>query len=213
MTLLSLVAGVLAAGLSAVPAEPPQVAAASSHGSFRWVRGSVTAVSPDSLILKLRNKSLTLTLDPATQVFRPGGAAASVSGGLPVVGSVVEAHYVEHRQVRRAAMIYEQGGGSSNELSKRPGTSYRGLANGLSRNTLKVRIDSKSRGVKVDAKTRLTDSDGRALAVGRKPIGALLAAGEEVLVTYANDSDDIIAGDVMIFGSTQRALEIRKLRP
>jgi hypothetical protein len=177
------------------------------------VRGSVTAVSPDALTLQLRNKSLTLTLDPATQVFGTGRAAASISSSLPAVGSVVEAHYVEHRHVRRAAMIYEQGAGGATELSKRPGTSYRGVANGVKRSTLAVRVNSKSRGVQLDGKTRLIGSDGRALAVGRKPIGVLLSPGEEVVVTYANDNADMIAGDVMIFGSTQRALEIRKLRP
>ena len=73
-------------------------------------------------------------------------------------------------------------------------------------------VDTRTRGVGLDSRTKLTDTEGRSLAIGSKAIAGQLRAGEEVLVTYDERSDDVQAGDTTISSTSQRAIEIRKLR-
>ncbi len=129
-------------------------------GKLRWVRGEVTAVSGDSLTLRLRSKPLVISLD---------GTAP------PAVGAIVEAHYTDKRGERRARLIF--GLDPSSELSKRPGTSYRGVVKQVKRSSLSITVDSRSHGIGLMKKTRLVDAAGRALATGAKEIAAVLPAG------------------------------------
>jgi hypothetical protein len=152
-------------------------------GNLRWVRGEVTAVSGDQLTLKLRSKPITIALD---------GTAP------PAVGAVVEAHYTDKRGDRRAVLIFDAD--RSAELSKRPGTSYRGVVKQVRRSSLSITAASRSRGIDFVKQTQLMDADGRALATGWKAIGGLLPVGEDVVVKYEGTED------------ADQALEIRKLR-
>ena len=172
-----------AVALAAVLVSSSAVAApASSSGKLRWVRGEVTSVSGDVLTLQLRSKPLTISLD---------GAAP------PAVGAFVEAHYTDKRNERRAVVILAAQGST---LSKRPGTSFRGVIKQVRRSSISITGASKSIGIDFVKKTQLIDADGLALATGWKAIGGLLPVGEDVVVKYEGTDD----GD--------QALEIRKLR-
>jgi hypothetical protein len=212
MALPSLFVGllVLAGGLW----QQAQPAVAPIPGNLRWVRGIVTAVSPDSLTLKLRENTLTLTIDPTTEVIRasPADRATRAPVDPLTVGSLIEAHYTDLKAIRRAVLIVGGVPGGSAASSKRPGRSYRGLVKETKRGTLSMRVETRTRSVKLDSRTKLTDTDGRPLAIGWKAIASQLWTGEEVLVTYDEQSDDMQVNDMTIFSSSQRALEIRKLR-
>ncbi len=191
MALLSLLAGVL---LCVVPGARPQ-AVAPEPGQLRWVRGIVTAASPTSVTLRLRDRDLTLSNEAGTAV---------------VVGGRVEAHYTDRKGERRAVLFLDTG--TSGTLSKRPGRSYRGTVDRMRRGTLSLRVEGKRRNVTLDSRTTLSTTDGRALASGRRDVAAVLTDGEPLLVVYIEQSDDMMIGDVMIPGTTLVAREIRKLR-
>ena len=56
------------------------------------------------------------------------------------------------------------------------------------------------------------DADGHAVATGSKEIAGVLPAGEDVLVKYEGDGAVMMAGDAMIDSSSDKAIEIRRLR-
>ena len=197
MSHISLVVGVFVLA-SAVWQQPPPVAAQDS-GRLRWVRGSVTEVSPASLTVQLRDKTLTLTLDRDTRLVRPTADAAAT----PVnVGSLVEVHYVDNKPVKRAVLILSGTLGTA-KAPRRAGYSYQGVISRMKKSSAYLKVDAKTREVHFDQKTTLTGESGDALAIGRKAVAPQLSVGQAVLVTYNEQSD----GDQ----SYQLALEVRKL--
>lgn len=164
-------------------------------GQLRWVRGTVTSVSPASMTLQLRGDPLTIALD---------GVAP------PAEGTRVEVHYTDRRRERRAVLIF--GAGVSGTISRRPGRSLRGSVDRLRRSTLSLHVEGRRRDVSLDSRTTLLTIDGRALASGRSDVAAALAGGEPLLVIYEEQSDDMMVGDVLVPGSTRKAREIRRLR-
>lgn len=187
----------LAAGLlgaivfSPAAAEPPTPVS----GKLRWVRGEVTTVSGDALTLKLRDQSLTISLD---------GTAA------PTVGAIVETHYSDRRGERRVALIFAAERASG--LSKRTGTSYRGVLARIKRGNLWITADGRTHGISLEKKTRLIDADGSALATGSKEIAGLLPIGADVVVKEENDGGVMLIGETMVSAGSDQALEVRRLR-
>lgn len=193
MSHISLVVGVFVLASGAWQ-QPPEVVAQKS-GQLRWVRGSVTEVSPASLTVQQRDKTLTLTLDPDTRVVRPAADAAAT----PVnVGAMVEVHYVDKKPAQRAVVILSGTLGTA-KAPRRAGYSYRGVIRRTEKRDVYVGVDTKTRVVKMDSKTQLTSGLGQSLAIGWKVATTQLSAGDEVLVTYSQQEDDRVA------------LEIRKL--
>ena len=201
MPLLSLVA---TATLLLLAGEASQQAAP-SPGSLRWVRAVVYATSPTSVTLRMRDREMTLDLDTATQIIQPGSAAGAA---LPV-GTLVEAHYTERDDVRRAAFVIVTSPFAA--VSKRPGRSYRGVVRAVKRFTLSLRVERRNRSIDLDRRTTLTTADGQSIASGSRAIRGQLSPGEEALVIYEQESNDIVAGDMTIYGTSDRALEIRRL--
>ena len=190
MALLSLLAGVL---VCLVSGAPPQ-AVAPEPGQLRWVRGIVSAASPTSVTLRLRDGDLTLS---------------SESDARLVIGERVEAHYTDRKGERRAVLFLDPG--TSGTLSKRPGRSYRGTVDRMRRSTLSLRVEGRRRDVTLDSRTTLSTAGGRALASGRSDVAAALSDGEPLLVIYDEQSDDMMAGDVLIPGTARLAREIRRI--
>lgn len=207
MAFMALVVGVFVLASGHLPPPPSVVAQPSGH--LRWVRGTVTDASSGSLTVQLRDKTLTLTTDRETRLVRP---AANGSATQPGVGSLIEVHYVDRKPSPRAVLILD-GIPVAAPVSKRPGRSYRGVISRVKRSSVSIKVDARTRGVKMDSHTRLTGVDGGSLAVGWKAVAGQLSAGEDVLVVYDEQSDDINTGDLIIPGSYQRAVEIRKLGP
>jgi hypothetical protein len=163
-------------------------------GKLRWVRAEVVAVSGETLTLQLRSKPLTIALAGVAQ---------------PAVGAIVEAHYTDKHGERRAVLIFDADRGS--KLSRRPGTSFRGVVARVKHNRLSLTADTKSHAIELVKKTRLVDADGHAVATGSKAAG-LLPAGEDVIVKYEDDGGAMMVGDMMMAAGSDQALEIRRLR-
>jgi len=150
---------------------------------------------------------MTLSLDAATEII--GAGSATQSGGL-AVGSVVQAHYLSRHDVHRAVVIFDDAA-SAKELSKRAGTSYRGVVKTIRNAAVTIRIDGRTQGLTLDSHTTLVDRAGHALAKGPKAIKTLLSVGDTLLVTYRVYSDTTMVGDVGIPNYWETALEIRRL--
>jgi hypothetical protein len=205
MSLASLVIGALV--LAGSP-QPPPTDPALTAGSLRWVRGHVTAVSTTRLTLKLRDSDLALIITPGTVVGASAGARAVTA---LAAGTFVEAHYSDRKGVRNAVLVIADVP-DVDSASKRPGRSFRGLVRQSKRSTLKLRVENKNREVTLDKRTRLIDTGGQSLAVGAKEVSSRLSGGEEVLVTYVEQNDDMMVNDILISGSSLKALEIRQVR-
>jgi hypothetical protein len=188
-------------------ATDPQTASARVSGPLHWVRGTVLSQSSDSLVLKLRNSSMTLSLDAATEII---GAGTPAQSGSLAVGSVVEAHYLNRHDVHRAVVIFDDAT-PVKDLSKRSGTSYRGVVKTIRSAAVTIRIDGRNQGLTLDSRTTLVDRTGHALAKGPRAIGPLLSAGDALLVTYRVDANTTQIGDVAVPNYWETALEIRKL--
>ena len=150
---------------------------------------------------------MTFSLDAATDIIGAGSPARS--GGL-AVGSVVQAHYLSRHDEHRAVVIFEDAA-SVKELSKRSGTSYRGVVKTIRSAVVAIRIDGRTRSLNLDSHTTLVDRTGQALAKGSKAIARLLSAGDMLLVTYRFDANTTQVGDVAIPNYWETALEIRRL--
>lgn len=193
MAHISLVVGVFVLATGVLRSSAPVAAPVS--GNLRWVHAAVATASPESLTLQLRDKTLTVALDPGARI-------------VPV-GSLVEVHYLE-KPAPRAVLILD-GLPPETVVSKRAGRSYRGVVSRTKSQSVNLRVDNKNREVKMYSKTRLIGADGRVLVTGSKTVAAQMSVGEEVLVNYDQQSEDMMAGDILIPGSSDRALVIRKL--
>ena len=195
MSHISLVVGVLVLAGGVWQQAPP--VAAQNSGQLRWVRGAVIDVSPASLTVQLRNKTLTLSLTSDTRVVRPAG---DTSTDRPQVGSLIEVHYVDKKPVQRAVLILSGTLGTA-KVPRRAGYSYRGVISRTKNRDVYVRVDTKTRVVKMDSKTQLTGVDGQSLAIGWKVATTQLSAGDEVLVTYNQQEDDLLALEIRKIGN------------
>src|SRR5258708_30639858 len=135
-------------------------------GPLRWVRGTVLSQSPDSLTLKLRDSSISLSLDAATEII--GAGSPTQSRGV-AVGSIAQAHYLNRHDEHRAIVIFDDTA-SMKELSKRSGTSYRGVVKTIRRAAWAIPIDGRTQVLSLDSHTTLVDRTGHALAKGSKAI-------------------------------------------
>ena len=170
---------------------------------LRWVRAAVVSTSPDSITLNLRDRQLTLLRDAATEVVATDAAAALAPG------AIVEAHYTDRKNVRRAVVLIADTG--IGELSKRPKTSARGTMLQVKRSALSINSGGKTRGgLAFEKKSRLVDRDGRLLATGKDAIAKLLAVDSDVLVKYDTSGGVIVEG--VDLGGSDNIVEIRLLR-
>jgi hypothetical protein len=148
--------------------------------------------------LQLRSDNITLAID------------LSVAAGLRLNG-IAEVPYTDKNDVRRAVLVFANAAAGAQQLSKRPGRSYRGVIKRVKRGAVDLQVANKTRELALEKRTRLTDAQGAAIAVGSKAIRPLLAAGEPVLVKYDGDSTFIDVAGVSMIDSSEDAIEIRRL--
>jgi len=170
--------------------------------NLRWVRASVSASSTESVTLRLRDREITVLRDATTEIVALDPATATV------VGAIVEAHYAERKNVRRAVLLIADPG--PGELSKRPKTSLRGTMLRVKRSTLSVRTGGKTRGLSFENKSRLVDRHGLLLATGSGAITRILPPDADVLVKYETSSGFIVEG--VDLGGSDNIVEIRRLK-
>lgn len=88
--------------LLAISVLPTRATAAA--GEYHWARGILRASSASAITLQLKDGSLTLRVDQATEVISPTPIDASTGRGLiPNLGSLVQVHFSESRGERVAS--------------------------------------------------------------------------------------------------------------
>lgn len=188
LVLVVAVATLAGSALSATQSTPNPVIAS----ELRWVRGVVISLSPETAVLQLRSDNITFAINP------------SIASRLRLNG-LAEMHYTEKNDVRHVVLAFADASVGAQQLSKRPGRSYRGVIKRLKRSAVDLQVANKTKELALEKRTRLTDVQGTEIAVGSKAIQALLAAGESVLVKY-----DQVNG-VEPLDSSEDAIEIRRL--
>jgi hypothetical protein len=205
------------AALSLIGWHTPDAAAQAT----KTARGTVTAVSDDSVTVKVRDQDMKFTVDSKTNVIAPGGstksrkAAAAGTSGVKVTellsaGKAVEVAYHDmgggmlHAASIRTVSSAGSGGGSISEPAPpAPATkSARGTVKSVSASSLTVSDSSgKDWTFTVDSTTRVT---GKGLGTktapkgGKSPITELLASGDEVTVTYHDMGGTMHAANVSV---------------
>jgi hypothetical protein len=169
--------------LLAISVLPTRATAAA--GEYHWARGILRASSASAITLQLKDGSLTLRVDQATEVISPTPIDASTGRGLiPNLGSLVQVHFSESRGERVAALVVAEGAQLPLTPVKDLGQSVLGEAKRFQSRTVVVGIDSHTRDVSLNDDTQLVDRNGSVRAVGTKAIKAALVAGTKVLVTW-----------------------------
>ncbi len=159
--------------------------ATAAAGEYHWARGILRASSASAITLQLKDGSLTLRVDQATEVISPTPIDASTGRGLiPNLGSLVQVHFSESRGERVAALVVAEGAQLPLTPVKDLGQSVLGEAKRFQSRTVVVGIDGPTRDVSMNDDTQLVDRNGSVRAVGTKAIKAALVAGTKVLVTW-----------------------------
>ena len=160
--------------------------ATAAAGEYHWARGILRASSASAITLQLKDGSLTLRVDQATEVISPTPIDASTGRGLiPNLGSLVQVHFSESRGERVAALVVAEGAQLPLTPVKHLGQSVHGETRRFISRTVVVEIDGhKTRDVSLNDDTQLVDRNGSVRAVGTKAIKAALVAGTKVLVTW-----------------------------
>lgn len=96
MPLAMFASAVLLALASLAPAPTP---VAPDLRNLRWVRASVSASTPETVTLQLRDREIVVIRDATTELF-----AADPSTAL-AAGAIVEVHYTETNGTRRAIFL------------------------------------------------------------------------------------------------------------
>jgi hypothetical protein len=167
--------------------------------SLRWARGTVVAVGPEAVTLKLRDDHLVVTRAAATEIIGERDALAP--------GSIIETHYTDRRGVRTAVVIITGRATGDGGISKRPGMSVLGGYVSAKRGAVSMRSNKRTRSFQVENRSRLIDREGQELAKGFKPVAGLIASGQRLLVKY--QGVDTTIGELSM--SSDNAIEIRQM--
>lgn len=181
-------------------ASPP---AATAQGT-KTVKGSVTAVGPSSITVKVGEKDMTFAVDAKTQVVAPGGSTKTREAkaeGKPgpmltdvvQTGQSVEVSY--HEQGMHAAIVRRVGAAppppapAAAAVAAPKAQSTTGVVSAISGSSLTIKGKDGETTFAVDSKTTVSGSGvgtaGRKISeAGEKPtISALVHEGDTVTVT------------------------------
>lgn len=186
-------------------------------GELSWIRGKVLSLSADSITLQLRASTLKLSIDADTAIIGNSSQKVVPANELEVggrrntlaVGTIVQAHYINRHNERRAYIIVDDSL-SSAKLSTKPGTSYVGV---IEWRAASVQIRGRRGYFLFDSRTRLIDRTGHLLAAGALAVGHRLHVGETVLIIYRTEGSTLGTDPELSGGFQATALEIRQAVP
>jgi len=186
----------------------------------KTARGTVTAVSNDSVTVKVADKDMKFTVDAKTEVTAPGagtrtrqaqagGASGAKISEVVSVGKAVEVHYTESGGTMHATSIRQvasagSGGGSVREPAP-PSKMATGTVKSVSPTSLVISDGGKDSTFTIDAESRVVGrgaSTATRESGGRAPITQLVGVGDRVSVTYHEMGGAMHASNVQV---TQKA--------
>lgn len=187
----------------------------------KTARGTVSAVSADSITVKAGAQDVKVMVDAKTEVIAAGGstatraAAAKGAAGprlaeLVKIGDNVEVSYRESGGIAHATAVRKvrsAGAGGGSVSAGKPATmTSNGTVTTISGNALTISGSSGGGGTftqtfTVDATTKVVaDGAGTASAKGKVTITDLVAKGNQVTVTYREAADALHATEVRVHG-------------
>src|SRR5579864_9159874 len=186
----------------ALAALSAMTAVAQKAPEAKSARGTVTAVTDDSLTVNVHDHSMTFTVDRATQVKATAGdrrTAANQKGGLAPrlsdafkVGQSVEVSYHDMGSMLHAASV------RAVEPAAAPAHRASGTVKTVSGGSLTVTSGGRDQTFVVDTATHITAAGASTVSAsvgGKLMITDAVHAGDRVTVTYREDG--------------QRAVEVR----
>jgi hypothetical protein len=205
----------IAAGVFAVVTAAPAAVAQDT----KWVRGTVTAVTGNSITVKAKGRDYTFVIDKTTEVEAPGAGrktrAAQKAGeaGVSVadivkVGSGAEVRYHDQAGTLHAANIragLPPGEGTTSEDSAKT-SSASGSVSAVSNDSLTVKGSSESWTFAVDKNTRVIGEGVGTL--GRK----MKEAGKGMQITDAVGVGDTVTVSFSDVGGTKHAVSVNVTR-
>jgi uncharacterized protein DUF5666 len=181
----------------------------------KTARGTVTAVSGDSLTVKVGEKDMQFTVDSKTTVIAPGAstktkqAAAKGAAGVTItdvvsVGKPVEVHYTEsggsnHASSVRAIASAGAGGGGVSEKTMSKTAS--GTVKSIAGTSLTIDHSGKDMNFTIDTNTKVVGKGAGTKAQsagGRTSITDLVGNGDNVSVTYTEAGGSMVASTVRV---------------
>lgn len=179
----------------------------------KTARGTVTAVSADSMSVKVGDREMKFAVDAQTHVTAPGAstksraAAASGAPGVKItdvvsVGKAVEVTYAESGGSMHATSVRaipSAGGGSMSE--KMPARTMAGTVKSVAGTSLTIADGGKDMTFAVDGSTRVIGKGAgtrTAAAGGKTTITDFVANGDRVSVTYTDTSGTLHASSVRV---------------
>jgi Domain of unknown function (DUF5666) len=192
----------IAAGIFAVVTAAP--AALAQEKDTKWVRGTVTAVTGDSITVKAKGKDYRFAIDRTTEVEAPGAgrktraAQKAGEGGVSVadvikVGSGAEVRYHDQAGTLHAARI--RGGlspseGSTSDDPAPKATSASGTVSAVTNDSLTVTSGANSWTFAVDKSTKVVGEGVGTLSRKMKEAGKgmtitdAVGVGDTVTVSF-----------------------------
>ena len=177
----------------------------SAAGQDKTARGTVTAMSADSVTVKAGTQELKFSVDDKTTVVGPGTRTRPTKlGDVVAVGKAVVVNYAEMSGMLRASRIQvvtSAGAGGGSVAAAAPAAkTASGKVASVAANSLTVTSGGKDLTFVVDNSTNVVGrgaGTAAAAAGGRTPITALVGNGDTVSVTY----DEV--------GTTMHAVSVR----
>jgi hypothetical protein len=186
----------------------------------KWVRGTVTAVSADTITVKVMNKDMTFKVDPQTEIVGPGlgtktrEAQAAGQKGVPLPqmfksGDRMEVHYTSEGAVMKAVEIRtgtSAPDAASEPQAKQEGTSARGAVTAVGPDSITVKGDAGQWTFAVDSKTQVVGSGLGTLSREKAKEGKgttltdLLKVGDKVVVNFEDRAGKSVATYVRVTG-------------
>jgi hypothetical protein len=195
--------------------------ATAAAADSNWVRGTVKAVSADSVTVTVQGKDMTFKVDKATDLVGPGlgtktrEAKAAGQAGLAITqamkaGDRVEVHYAAAtmmaEEIRTGVSAPEgMSGAAAPPATEHQGKSVRGTVTAVGPASITVKGDAEWT-IAVDAKTRIVGSGlgtaaRQAEAAGKSTgIAEFVKVGDRVVVSIEDAAGKKRASEVRVVG-------------
>jgi hypothetical protein len=187
--------------------------AAPAGAETKWVRGKVTAVSATSITVSVKDKPMTFTVDPSTDIVGAGlgtmtrEAQAAGKAGITVmqavkVGDRVEVHYDVASM--KASDIRTGVAGGEAASAEDEGHSASGVVTAVTGNSMTIKSDGGEWVFSVDANTKvigrgLGTMSRQAKEAGKTTtIADLVKVNDRVVVSYHEMAGAKHAGEVRV---------------
>lgn len=188
----------------------------------KWVRGTVTAMSGDSITVKVKGSDMTFTVDKDTKVIAKGAgtktemAKEEGKAGVPLsdivkVGGAVEVHYHDMGDMKHAAEVRSipsagEGASSEDKPMMPKAMTADGTVSAVADDSITIKSGDQEWTFTVDEKTKVIGTGAGTMAREMK------AKGEKTTLTSFVSTGGMVTVTYHDMGATKHAAEIKVTR-